>query len=75
MQVLSRGCAASRDPHCDPTPRAPSVLAGTSNKRSIKQISVWALRRRRASARPVEKGDTAGSEQEHPSPGSEVMRR
>lgn len=74
-EVLSRACAASRAPHCDTTSRAPRVLASTRNTRGIIQISVSALRRRRASARPVERGDVAGSEQEHPSPDSEAMRR
>ena len=74
-EVLSRACAASRAPHCDPTSRAPSILASTRSTRGIIQISVSPLRRRRASARPVERGDVAGSEQEHPSPDSEAMRR
>ena len=55
--------------------RGPLPGTGSLAARGIIQISVSALRRRRASARPVERGDVAGSEQEHPSHDSEAMRR
>ena len=73
-EVLSRACGASRAPHRNPTWR-PRVLASTRNTRGIIEISVSAIRRRRASARLVERGDVAGSEQEHPSPDSKAIRR
>lgn len=64
-EVLSRACAVSRAPDCD----------STRNTMGIIQITVSAVRRRRSSARQVERGDVAGSEQEHPSPDSDAMRR